>query len=72
MHKHKHDHCKHATIKHCSQCDVAYCEKCAKEWRQCNHNTWTYGTGVTLCGDTTTTATAGNTIVTNTGGCSHT
>jgi hypothetical protein len=46
-----HCHCDHE-LKFCSHCDLVYCEKCTAEWKKPTYNnTWTYGTGLTLCGN---------------------
>lgn len=68
MNHNHHCHCEHK-LKFCSHCDLVYCEKCSAEWKKPTNN-WTYGgTGITLCGNTTT-ATAGTNIST-VANCNH-
>lgn len=31
-HSHKHEHCKHESVKFCSHCNVVYCASCNEEW----------------------------------------
>lgn len=62
-HTHKHDHCKHETIKFCPPCNVTYCKECGQEWGNKNY-AWTYTTPNPWLTGTT----GGNQYPTNGGG----